>query len=67
MIILKSHTFNKAEDIAKFVNVNGIPKENIIQIVVYANSTDTASQQHYTIFFYADANREEVTRGVFGW
>jgi hypothetical protein len=62
MIILKTKSFRKVEDIAKFVNVNNIKREDIL-IITTMSSPDC----QYSILFYADEATEEITRGIFGW
>ena len=61
MIILKTQVFTTgASDLAKFVNVNNIKKEDILSITEEAN-------YNYTLFYYADAEHEEIMRGFLGW
>jgi len=61
MIILKQQIFmHGAADLVKFVNINNIAKENILAITEEAN-------WNYTIFYYADSESTEITKGVFGW
>lgn len=64
MIILKSENFAQETDLAKFVNLNNIKRENILGIT--ASVIDTRIS-HYVIFFYGDSDTKEITRGFFGW
>jgi len=60
MIILKAKKFGDANDVATFVNKNNIKKEDILIITEEPN-------YNYTIFYYADSEQEEITRGFMGW
>lgn len=64
MMILKAKDFTKAADIATFVNVNKINREDIVQIT---DTIVTGNLHQITIFFFADSEKEEITRGFFGW
>ena len=62
MIILKSQLLTTgAEDLAKFVNINKIKREDILAIV------PVDGPYLYSIFYYGDSATEEITRGLFGW
>lgn len=65
-MILKSQEYSKPEDIAIFVNKNGIKQENIVSITVRMNDA-AGAMGLYCIFFYGDPNVKEVTRGMWGW
>jgi len=56
--------FQHHEDVAKFVNVNNIKKENILNICAVALTMNTFE---YTIFFYGDSSVKEISKGFFGW
>lgn len=62
MIILKSISYLKHEDLAKFINVNSIKREDILSL-----TTMSAPVNRYVMFFYADSEIHEKDRGVFGW
>ena len=64
MIILKCKTFGQESDIAKFVNVNNIKREDVLQIVATVVSPNL---YRFILFFYGDSEKEEITRGFFGW
>jgi hypothetical protein len=57
MIILKSDYFSTHARLATFINENYIKKEDILAI--------TQDQGVFTIFFYADDAKEEITHGLF--
>jgi len=67
MIILKAQEFigslSATQDIATFVNKNGIKKEDIVAITVVA----IVETPHYTIYYYGDSDHKEITRGFLGW
>ena len=67
MIVLKFKEFsgiiNPAKDLVSFVNDNNISKENILSITQALNSL---SHTNYAIFYYADSETKEVTKGFFG-
>lgn len=58
MIILKSDYFSSHGRLTRFINENNIKKEDILTITQDAAAT-------FTIFFYADDTREEITHGLF--
>ena len=60
MKILKSATFLKAEALVQFVNDNSIPREDIVTITRSARFTDAVD---IAIFYYADVEIKEKTRG----
>ena len=62
MIILKSVSFLKHEDLATFVNINNIKREDILTV-----TTMSPPSNRYAMFFYADSEIQEKDRGVFGW
>jgi hypothetical protein len=62
MVILKSQEFEDSKDVAKFINLNNIRRENILSIVSTSHATN-----HLAIFFYGDVETKEITRGFFGW
>jgi hypothetical protein len=62
VIILKSKALISGEDIAKFVNINHIKREDILTITTPSNPIDKQF-----IYYYADPETEEITRGFFGW
>jgi hypothetical protein len=57
MIVLKSDYFSSHDRLTRFINENNIKKEDI-QTITQAAAT-------FTIFFYADDAREEITHGLF--
>jgi hypothetical protein len=57
MIVLKSDYFSSHERLTRFINENNIKKEDILTI--------THAAATFTIFFYADDAREEITHGLF--
>ncbi|MDB5061968.1 MAG: hypothetical protein JWP67_1811 [Mucilaginibacter sp.] len=57
MIVLKSDYFSSHERLTRFINENNIKKEDILTI--------TQAAATFTIFFYADDAREEITHGLF--
>jgi 3-mercaptopyruvate sulfurtransferase SseA len=57
MIILKSDYFSSHERLTRFINENGIKRDDILVI--------TQDQSMFTIFFYADDAGEEITHGLF--
>lgn len=61
MIILKAQVFSTgAQDLAKFININKIKKEDVLAIT-------EEPTYNYTLFYYADSESQEIMRGVFGW
>ena len=62
MIILKSKVFAINDKLTNFVNDNNISRDNILSITVHYNSV----KEIYTIFYYADSESEEKTRGFWG-
>jgi hypothetical protein len=64
MIILKSETFGQESDVVKFVNLNNIKRENILEITA---TVVEPNLYRYIIFFYGDSETKEITRGFFGW
>jgi hypothetical protein len=62
MIILKVKSFEFEADVAKFINVNKIKKEDILSI-----STMSDTSVRFIVFFYADSAAQEISRGFFGW
>lgn len=68
MIILKVQQFEgmltAAQDIAIFVNKNGIKKEDIVTITA---TTIMDAKSKYTIYYYGDSERKDVTKGFTGW
>ena len=63
MKILKCATFLKAEALVQFVNDNNLPREDIVTITRSAGFTESVD---IAIFYYADAEIKEKTRGWFG-
>ena len=62
MIILKTQAFGDYDNLAKFVNLNNIKREDILAVTSAGPSGGT----HF-IFYYADSEAQEITHGVFGW
>ena len=62
MIVLKSQKFGNAETLALFVNKNNIKREDILAITTLSHPI---SKQY--LYYYADSETEEVTKGIFGW
>lgn len=58
MIVLKSQVFNRSNQLALFVNENNIKREDILIIT-------NVGAAHYTLFYYADSEKEEETHGFF--
>jgi len=61
MEILKSKTYRSEDDLVKFININKIKREDVFTVV------SNGSTGLYTVFFYADSEVEEVSRGFWGW
>ncbi|WP_184550855.1 hypothetical protein [Mucilaginibacter sp. FT3.2] len=57
MIIVKTDTFTSAARLALYINENNIKREDILSIVEGAPG--------FTIFFYGDPEKEEITHGLF--
>jgi len=64
MVVLKAVSFNLDTDVAKFVNVNNLKREDILQIT---NAVSGIQHFTYTIFYFADSEAQEINRGFFGW
>ena len=64
MLVLKSQVYEHDTDIAKFVNLNNIPREHIVSIT---EALGGAGITHYTIFFYADSEAKEILKRMLGW
>ena len=68
MIIVKNQVFESftpgANDLAKFININNIKREDIINIVGLQTNSGLGG---YAIFYYGDSETKEITRGFFGW
>lgn len=65
MVIVKSQFFSTSADVVKFININNIKREDILTITAHGNGGSNSSE--YAIFFYADSDTKEITRGFFGW
>ena len=67
MIIVKTQVFDSfslgANDIAKFINVNNIKREDILSLV----GLPDGPLGGYAIFYYGDSETKEITPGFFGW
>lgn len=63
MIVLKAQTFDLLSHLTKFVNENGIRRENILEIT---HGKTLNGSPIYTVFFYGDAATEERVPGFWG-
>jgi hypothetical protein len=61
MIILKSKSYRSPDDLVMFININKIRREDILTVASHGPTAE------YTVFFYADSEGEEISRGFFGW
>lgn len=66
MIILKVQEFADFANVAKFVNLNNIKRENILSITSVGSPSAGSVIAHF-IYYYADSDAQEMTHGVFGW
>jgi len=64
MIVLKAQTFHNADDLVKFVNINAVKREDVLEITTVLNA---ASATIHSLFFYGDSEKEEINKGFFGW
>jgi hypothetical protein len=57
MITVKTDSFSTPARLALYINENNIKREDILSI--------TAGTAGFTIFFYGDPEKEEITHGLF--
>lgn len=57
MITVKTDSFSTAARLALYINENNIKREDILTIVQGASG--------FTIFFFGDPEKEEITHGLF--